>query len=178
MQRIAADASNPQTRSKYASFAALDRALRPLYSQHGLALSYDTGDGAPEGYVRVLCHVSHGEGHTRTYRADIPADGKGAKGGDVMTKTHAMGAAFTYGQRYLLKMIFNVAVGEDDDGNAAGGSGPISTAQKERIVALFKETDANVSAFLAFFKIGALDDLPASKFEQAVKMLEKKRSGK
>ena len=35
-----------------------------------------------------------------------------------MTKTHAMGAGMSYGMRYLLKMIFNVAVGEDDtDGN-------------------------------------------------------------
>jgi hypothetical protein len=49
----------------------------------------------------------------------MPADGKGAKGGDVMTKTHATGAAMSYGMRYLLKMIFNVAIGEDDkDGNA------------------------------------------------------------
>jgi hypothetical protein len=52
----------------------------------------------------------------------MPADGKGAKGGDVMTKTHATGAAVSYGQRYLLKMIFNLAVGEvDDDGNGASG---------------------------------------------------------
>jgi hypothetical protein len=48
----------------------------------------------------------------------MPSDGKGAKGGDVMTKTHATGAASQYGMRYLLKMIFNVAIGEDDnDGN-------------------------------------------------------------
>jgi hypothetical protein len=54
----------------------------------------------------------------------MPADGKGAKGGDVMTKTHATGAAMSYGARYLLKYIFNVAVGEDDnDGN---GSTPLS----------------------------------------------------
>jgi hypothetical protein len=44
------------------------------------------------------------------HRIDMPADGKGAKGGDVMTKTHAMGAAASYGQRYLLKLIFNIAV--------------------------------------------------------------------
>jgi ribosomal protein L37AE/L43A len=50
----------------------------------------------------------------------MPADGKGAKGNDVMTKTHAAGAAGSYGARYLLKGIFNVAIGEnDDDGNGA-----------------------------------------------------------
>src|SRR6185437_5186404 len=128
MRPIAADASNPQTKSKYASFVALDRALRPIYTNYGFSLSYDTDDGAPAEHVRVVCKVSHREGHTERPRIDMPADGKGAKGGDVMTKTHATGAAMTYGQRYLLKMIFNIAVGEwgDDDGNGADLT-PITT---------------------------------------------------
>ncbi len=118
MRPIAADAENRQTSSRYATYAKLDSALRPIYTAEGFALSFDTGDGPPE-MVRVLCHVSHRAGHSRTYKADMPADGKGAKGGDVMTKTHAVGAGMSYGMRYLLKMIFNVAVGEDDtDGNA------------------------------------------------------------
>lgn len=94
--------------------------MRPIYTKHGFGLSFDTGEGAPDLYVRVVCYVTHTGGHARTYHADIPADGKGAKGGDVMTRTHAVGAAMSYGMRYLLKMIFNVAVGEDDDdGNSA-----------------------------------------------------------
>lgn len=118
MRRVAADANNPQTRSKYASYAALDRELRPVYTDNGFGLSFDTGEAALPDYVRVLCHVTHAGGHSHTYHVDMPADGKGAKGGDVMTKTHAVGAAMSYGMRYLLKMIFNVAVGEDDnDGN-------------------------------------------------------------
>jgi len=119
MRRIAADADNPQTHSKYASYAALDRALRPIYTDHGFGLSFDTGDGA-DTMVRVLCYVTHRDGFKRVYHLDMPADGKGAKGGDVMTRTHATGSAVTYGMRYLLKMIFNVAVGaDDDDGNQA-----------------------------------------------------------
>jgi len=118
MGRVSADATNPQTRSQYATYGKLDSKLRPVYTRHGFALSFDTGDGAPEGHTRVLAYVSHSAGHTRTYKADMPADGKGAKGGDVMTKTHASGAAMSYGMRYLLKLIFNVAVGEEDrDGN-------------------------------------------------------------
>ena len=121
MRHVAADSYNPQTRSHYASYAALDKALRPIYIKHGFSLSFDTADGGAET-VTVLCYVSHNAGHTRTYRAVMPADGKGAKGGDVMTKTHAAGAGMSYGMRYLLKMIFNVAVGEDDDdGNGASG---------------------------------------------------------
>ncbi len=121
MGRISADAKNSQTNSKYATYGQLDRHVRPIYTMHGFALSFDSGDGAPEGHERVLAYVSHSGGHTRTYRADIPNDGKGARGGDVMTKTHATGSAKTYGKRYLVKDIFNLAIGEDDDdGNAAG----------------------------------------------------------
>ncbi|WP_418116019.1 ERF family protein [Variovorax sp. NFACC27] len=121
MGPISADAVNPQTRSTYASYAQLNRALRPIYTKNGFALSFDTDDSPKENHIRVLCYVSHAAGHMRTYKCDMPADGKGAKGGDVMTKTHAQGSAMTYSQRYLLKLIFNVAIGEtDDDGNGAG----------------------------------------------------------
>jgi len=121
MRPVAEDAWNPQTKSHYASYEALDRALRPIYTAHGFALSFDTGEARRELEIRVLCYVTHTDGHSRSYKLDMPADGKGAKGGDVMTLTHASASGISYGQRYLLKMIFNVATGEgDDDGNAAG----------------------------------------------------------
>lgn len=119
MGRISADATNPQTRSNYATYGKLDKALRPIYTKEGLSLSFDT-EPAPDGFVGMVCYVSHSGGHTRTYKAQVPSDGKGAKGNDVMTKTHAFGSGTSYGMRYLLKMIFNVAIGEeDDDGNGS-----------------------------------------------------------
>ncbi|CAB4171392.1 Essential recombination function protein [uncultured Caudovirales phage] len=118
--RISADANNPQTRSKYATYAKLDSVLRPIYTRHGIAISYNTEDSPKPEHIRVTAHVSR-KGYTRMYRVDMPADGKGAKGGDVMTKTHAAGSAMSYGARYLLKGIFNISIGEhDDDGNGAG----------------------------------------------------------
>ena len=122
MRPVAADATNPQTRSQYASFAALDRALRPIYTRYGFSVSFDTDDAPLPDYVRVVCLVTHTGGHRTRRHIDMPADGKGAKGGDVMTKTHAVASGVSYGMRYLEKMVFNVAVGEDDDdGNRAGG---------------------------------------------------------
>lgn len=121
MRRVSTDATNNQTRSDYATYGQLDKALRPLYTAEGLSLSFDSESAATD-MLRVVCYVSHTAGHTRRYAIDMPADGKGAKGGDVMTKTHATGSAASYGMRYLLKMIFNVALGEDDDdGNGASG---------------------------------------------------------
>ena len=116
--RIAPDLTNPQTRSRYASYAQLDKAIRPAYTKHGFSLSFNTDKTAPEGTVGVSCYVSHREGHTREYNAILPVVTTGPQGKEFMTKTHATGAAMSYGMRYLLKMIFNLAIGEeDDDGN-------------------------------------------------------------
>jgi ribosomal protein L37AE/L43A len=121
MQPVARDSDNPQTRSRYVSYGALDRAVRPIYTAHGFSLSFGTRSAGPDR-VTITCRVSHRAGHTERVEIEMPADGKGAKGGDVQTKTHATGSAVSYGMRYLLKMIFNIAIDEyDDDGNAAAG---------------------------------------------------------
>ncbi len=131
MGPVRQDSSNPQTRSRYASYTAMDKALRPIYTGHGFSLSFGTRTTGPDR-VTVTCRVSHRGGHTERPEIEMPADGKGARGNDMQTKTHATGSAVSYGMRYLLKMIFNVAIGEyDDDGNAAGGPprGASSTTQ-------------------------------------------------
>jgi hypothetical protein len=169
MGPISADAHNPQTRSKYASYAKLDGVLRPIYTKHGFALSFDEGE-APVDSVLVLCHVSHSAGHSRTYKKLMPADGKGAKGGDVMTKTHAAGAAMSYGMRYLLKGIFNVAVGEDDrDGNDEMPR--ISESQAADLKALLEETGADQAAFMRWAKITSLSQILARNYDTVVKQV-------
>lgn len=175
MRPVAADSNNSQTKSKYASYQALDKALRPIYSKHGMALSFNTEPAPIPDYVRVKCRVSRG-GHSRDYQIDMPADGKGAKGGDVMTKTHATGSAVSYGMRYLLKMIFNIAVGEDDDGNAAGGGGAlINEQQQEQITKLIADTKSDITKFLAWLKVESISDIPQAKFGPAVDRLQQKQ---
>lgn len=174
LARVSADASNPQTKSKYATLGALDRAVRPVYSEHGFALEFDTADGAPEGHIRVVCDVSHGAGYTKRFHIDMPADGKGAKGGDVMTKTHATGSAVSYGRRYLILMIFNLAVG-DDDGNAAGGS-TISAEQEQALAVAVAAAEADIDRFLGVFKVESLGDLPAKDYIRAMGMLAAKQA--
>lgn len=174
MRRVVADSENKQTHSVYASYAALDKMLRPIYTDGGFSLSFDTEDSAPDT-VKVLCYVSHKAGHTRKYNVTMPADGKGAKGGDVMTKTHAMGSGMQYGQRYLLKFIFNVAIGKDDDGNGAGGAELITENQAADLIALIEEVGADKKKFMEYFKIDSIDTLPAKAYKQAVSMTEAKR---
>jgi hypothetical protein len=165
MHAVAADANNSQTKSEYASYHALDKAIRPIYSAEGLALSFDTEDSPKPEHVRVVCYVTKGR-YTRKYKADMPADGKGAKGGDVMTKTHAAGSAFTYGQRYLLKMIFNVAIGEDDDGNAADAGKPrITQEQADNLRDMLEASGKNRVQFLKWAKVDRIEDIAADLYQ-------------
>jgi hypothetical protein len=178
MGRIKTNKENSQTHSRYADYASLDRALRPIYTRHGFALSFNTVE-APADMVGVEAYVSRG-GFTRTYRAMMPADGKGAKGNDVMTKTHATGAAMTYGMRYLLKMIFNVAIGEDDtDGNMPGAT--ITDDQAEEIKKILEKGVESLGGdygdwlnnLLIFAKADGLNAIPAKDFEKVVKAAKK-----
>jgi hypothetical protein len=171
MRPICADANNPQTRSKYASFYALDLALRPIYTRHGFALSYDTGDGAPPEHVRVVCRVSRG-GHTELFHIDMPADGKGAKGGDVMTKTHATGAATTYGQRYLLRMIFNIAIFDDDGNSASPPPRGVTTEQIAEINNLAERAGVDKIDFCGWLGAESFATLTTAQYRRAKQALE------
>ena len=172
---ISQDAANTQTKSKYASYAKLDGALRPIYTRNGFSISFSTADGAAEGYVRVVCRIAHRGGHAETAHLDMPADGKGAKGGDVMTKTHATMSAVSYARRGLLKMIFNIAEGEDD-GNAAGGPGGYVTEdQLEELGRLIAETKTDLRKFLEYMGVDAIFSIPAKQFSKAKQALESKK---
>ena len=150
IKRVAPDLKNNQTNSKYASYAAIDRVIRPIYAAEGMSLSFSHGDSPKPEHIRVLCYACLGP-YTRTYQMDMPADGKGAKGGDVMTKTHATAAADSYAKRYLVKDIFNIAIGEEDsDGNSMAESAVdeyVETIQQATSEAELKE--AFKKAFIA-----------------------------
>lgn len=173
MQPVRADADNDQTHSKYASYAALDNAIRPIYTRHGFAISYNTAESKKPEHILMLGYVT-AKGHKRTYQIDMPNDGKGAKGGDVMTKTHATGGAASYGMRYLLKMIFNIAVGESDrDGNDVVDR--FSDEQVAKVDKLIIEVGANKKALMTYLKVERLADIPAARFDAVVRAVEAKR---
>lgn len=132
--RVVPDAYNQQTKSKWATYAALDKMLRPIYVRHGFSLSFDSGD-SPAGTVIAFCYVSHSAGFTRKYQSPaMPLPTMGPQGKAVMTDTHGTGAAMSYAKRYLLTFIFNIPVGEEDtDGNAPAGGEMDRDELQERI---------------------------------------------
>lgn len=175
MGRVRTDSNNLQTKSRYASYGALDAAMRPNYTANGFALSFNTESPSAD-VVRVICRVSHQNGHSRSYQIDMPADGKGAKGGDVMTKTHATGSAVSYGMRYLLKMIFNIAVSDkDDDGNSAGKKTErITQDQADALRELLEANGKDRAKFLRWARVEQIEDIPAEHYESCVNAINAK----
>lgn len=114
VQTVVPDLTNTQTKRKYASFKALDEALRPIYKRHGLTISFNAAPSPNAEEIYVLCDVSHNHGHTKTYTLPMSTDATGPKGGGVMSKQQAAVAATSYGRSTLLKLMFNIPIGDPD----------------------------------------------------------------
>lgn len=159
MEPVRQDCENRQTHSRYASYAALDRAIRKHYVENGFSLEYNTEDTPDPDKVRMTCDVSHKAGYTKRFTLPMPVVTKGPQGRDVMTATHATMSAVTYGKRGLLKMIFNIAeYAEDDDGNAAGAQ-PITEAQLRTLMAEIEKVGADEEKVREFAKVNQLSEM-------------------
>jgi hypothetical protein len=67
---------------------------------------------------RIVGFLAHRDGFIRRYQIDVPREIKGLRGGDAMTPMHMVGSGMTYGKRYCLIAMWNLAVDDDNDGNA------------------------------------------------------------
>ena len=191
MAAISRDSANPATRSRYASLAALDNAIRPIYAACGFSIDF-TEEPYKDDVAHVVASVSCGS-ITHHHHIFMPFTTQGARGGAVSTPTHAKMGAITYARRGLLKMIFNLAE-EDDDGNRAwprrpavsgrDGSAPVnkpaatadawgpkelehSKAKSDAVIAAFNQCGDAVSVkAYAQGLAGTLDDLSQDDYER------------
>ncbi|MCI0540822.1 MAG: ERF family protein [Verrucomicrobiales bacterium] len=125
---VVKDARNQSTNSSYAKLENIQAVVTPIAVANGFTLSFGTDQSPLPGHYGVTCIVAHsggplGVGHERLYRCDVPIDNVGPKGLPNKTATHGFGSSLSYGERYLIKLIFNIRlIGEDDDGQ--GGREP------------------------------------------------------
>lgn len=179
MRPVATDAENAHTHSRYATFTKLDKALRPIYSKHGFSLSFSESDSTKGDHIRVLCYVTHRGGHTRMYSKDVSTDATGPQGKPLMTKAQASGNAQSYGMRYLLKGIFNVLIGEDDDDGNMGRAEPrVTDTQAADLEALMTEVGIigeRRERALKAWRVANLNHILAKDYSAIVQQVESKR---
>src|SRR5690349_688031 len=110
---VAPDCINNETKRPYPSYRALIRAVKPVAKSNGFTLSFSSEVSPKSDEILMTCECTHAGGWSKKYMVPMPNDGKGAKGGGVMSKSHATIAATSYGRSTLLKMIFNLDIGDD-----------------------------------------------------------------
>lgn len=174
MPRVIRQKSNSQTNSKYAPLEDVLKTVAPIYTQHGFSLSFGEGEGKND-QCRLLCDVRHIGGHCQRYQGDFALDIAGIKGTVNKTGIQAKGSTMTYARRYLTCLIFNIAIGdEDDDGNSA--SGAITPEQVGELNTLIEQKHVDLKRFLAWAQIERLDLMPARDFPKALDMLRRKKA--
>ena len=159
-----------RTRYTYADLDSVTQKLAPALAKWGLSHSWST---AQEGeQIRVTCRLAHREGHFEEVTLSGPPDQTGNK-----NSIQAIKSSVSYLSRITLLAVTGLATGvDDDDGRgASGGAGLITAEQKDKLVELLKETGADVVKFLGWLGVPTLDEAPAHRFDEAERMLKRKR---
>lgn len=156
-------------KAEYGKWEDIQDAIDPVLTKHGFDLTFKTASSAET--ITVTAVLRHEAGHEDSTDLTLPADK-----GPGRNSVQAVGSTVSYGKRYTATALLNLRIGgEDDDG---AGAAAITEQQRDTLLALIDQTGADVERFCRFFKIEAVPDLPAKRFDEAVKLLESKRRAK
>lgn len=159
---------------KYAGLSESIEAIQPSLSKFGLSHQWKTRQDG--NLITVECTVTHRMGHSESTSLSAAPDTSGSK-----NAIQSIGSTVSYLERYTLYAILGLSSREmDDDGRAAGMPEVerISERQWTDLLALIADVKADEGKFCTYYKINDVAELPASKYEAAVKGLEMKRNAK
>ena len=152
----------------YALWEDINEAIRPVLAKYGFALTFKTGlDGRQ---VTVTGELRHRAGHREETTMTLPMDLTGSKNG-----VQAIGSSTSYGKRYTAMALLNLTSrGEDDDGSAADRGATIDDEQQELVRSRAMECGANLKKLLSYLKVTAIEDIPASRFNDSLRLIEER----
>jgi hypothetical protein len=165
--------SGTRTKYKHETLADVQRAIDPVFSKHGLSYRFRIAQQADQ--VKVICIVSHADGHSE----ENPLEGKVDAGGTGMSMVQALGSALTYLQRYGLRAAIGLAAAVDDDGRGAGGSSPrITEPQMAELKQLIHDSGRSQATLFKLIGVERVDDMNVDQFTRAKDVLVQARSEK
>jgi hypothetical protein len=167
---------------KAVMFAHLDdicATVDPLLPTFGLSYHF-TDPEIVEGRLCVVFALSHIAGHTRRTpsmwfplgKPIVSRDGK-----QVTSEAQAAGGTHTFARRYAMVSGLGLATCDDDDDGAGGGDAAVlSDAQRQTVLDLLIQVDADEPMRIKFAKsygVEKIADIPAADFEAACNRLNK-----
>ena len=87
------------------------------------------------------------------------------------------GSSTSCGKRYAAAALLDLVRGleRDDDGAAGGGDTVVSDEQAETLRGLITEHRISIDHFTRFFGIESVPDLPAARFDEALRLINQQR---
>ena len=177
MTPVAKAGYNKDNKSRWAKVEQLCAMLDPLLIAEGIAWSFSDHESPVPNHVRITMQLRHGT-HVEPYHYDMPIwDGKGARGGGVMTGPQASGTMHAYACRYLRLGVFGVQQfnPDDNDGNAVGATPTLTDDQVSDLAAAVQESGAPLAGVLASQGVERLEDLTAAGRKGVLYTLEQRR---
>ena len=164
----------------YAKAEHVKEMLDPIIAKHGFSYSISEQESNKSDHIRFNMKLRHSGGHSDNFWIDVKPDVTGAKGGSSKTYVEGIMSSYTLCMRQLVCKVWSVQLVGDDDGKAAGGGNiePVSVDQTTHLQDLMNEilTGAQKGQLLNVLKIDDISQLPATKYEYAVGLIERKRA--
>ncbi len=165
-KQVSFSTSKGQTSYKHATLANVTESISKELSKHGLSVSWQTHQN---GAVQVTCKITHVLGHSETTTLSAQPDASGSK-----NSIQQIGSTITYLERYTLLALTGLATSEDDDGQGTEEVKLINEKQLSVISDYLDNNEDLKTRFLAHFKIQSVEELPASRYNQAIIALKAK----
>ena len=151
----------------HASLYNVTEKINTELSKYGLSASWTTKQN---GGVTVTCKITHAKGHTEETTLTAQPDNTGSK-----NSIQAIGSTITYLCRYSLLCLTGLATHDDfDDDGQSACIDRIDEKQLNNILDYINEKNVDIKRFCKAFSISRIEDLPKTRFKEAISLLERK----
>lgn len=164
--RVSFTAKGGLTEYDHATLDMVVNAVAPGLSANGLSHVWRTSQSDDGKEITVTCILTHVMGHSESTRLVGQPDLSGSK-----NSIQGIGSTITYLQRYTLLAALGLATEGQDNDTVGLEEGVIDDIQIRDIEDLIKEANLDIVQFHERFNITRVGELPASKHQQAVRML-------
>lgn len=152
----------------YADLETIIGTVRPHLSRNGFSFTFDSTATGP--MLVCVCTLHHSHGHTMKSSFTVPTES--ASGASAQQK---YGGALTYAKRQCLVSVLGLALTDVDADEPSVTRDTITDEQGATIEALMDEVGVTVAQFCGRFHVGMVEELPAARYAEAVRLLEAKR---
>lgn len=153
---------------EYLSLDELQRIIDPISLHHGFTYAWDSETDMEKQAVKVTTTLRHEEGHeiSNSWASSIDINQR-------LSKAQQTGVATSYAQRYGLKLILGLRVGDkaDKDGRAGADAEPISDDEIAEIVNYLAEYGGQ-DKFIELARVEELEQIPKREWPRLKKAMD------